>query len=886
MFSLESAIKRWRKNVRKNPSFEDGYIIELESHLRDDIESRMARGCDIKEAFQQSEAALGSVDTIAADFYKTDTRRISGRPAWQPNPWSPPLLAHYWRHIFRKMRRHAGHSIINISGLAVGLASCILIFLYVNFELDYDSYHVDADRVFRVAKSMSQDGQRNDFAANFLMLAPTLRTDFPEVEYALRLHKEATSPVRTGEEVFHEDGILYSEPDISNLFTISWLRGDPTTALQRPNTGVLTAAMAEKYFGAENPVGRTIQIDSRMAGRFDCEITGVVDDPPMNTHVRFGILVSWETLSQVEGMDLGWDSPMNVPTYVKLASGIDRDVFEDRISRLAHQYISEDVNGRGIEFLSFLQPLPDIHLYSHLNWELGNPGNPQYVYFFCVVGVLILSIACMNFTNLTTARAAVRASEVGLRKVVGALRWQLICQFLAESLLMSTMATVIALIMVAASMPYFNNLTGLQFTPADIVDQRILMGLLILAIGTGIVGGSYPAFYLSGFRPAGVLKGSFRGGARRILMRKVLVVGQFAISIILVIGTIIFYQQIEYMKSRPLGFQSEQKLVLKIPDNAMTQENHERIKNEFLQQNSITGATASSSVPGRWMYLWRLWPSGEEAENTQMVNCFQVDHDFLSEFGIELISGNTWSRDHGRGFVINEAAVTTFGWNSPDEAIGKTIGNNRSPIVGVVRNFHIKGLQDVIEPVGIFHMNEDFRYITLTVSTIGLHDSIASVETIYRRLFPESLFDSFFLDDDFNNQYLAEDQFSRIMGIFAGLGLFIACLGLFGMVSFIAEQRTKEIGVRKVLGASGTTIMRMLSEEFTFLVLIANVIAWPGAYYIMHGLWLADFAYRIDFEVGPFIIGGLIVFVIALVTMAHQALRAALSNPVETLNYE
>lgn len=884
MFDLEKAIRQWQKTLRKNPALEDGYIAELESHLRDDIEYQRQQGHTVEEAFERAVNNIGAPDPIGAEYYKTDTRHISARPPWEAPRWMPGLLTQYWKIAIRKMRRHKGYAVLNIAGLATGLACCMLILLYVQFELSYDTYHPDADRIYRVAKSMRREGKQDDFAATHLMMAPTLRENFTEVEYVVRLHGEPASPVKYGDRMFYEEELGYAEPDIFNIFAMPFLRGDPATALARPNTAVLTQQMAEKYFGDENPIGRTIQIDTRMRGIVDCEITGVVEDIPPNTHVKFSMIMSWETISHGEYMDMGWQSPGNFPTYIKLAPGTDADVFEARIRRLAHQYNGEELDRRGVEYISFLQPLTDIHLYSHLNWELGTPGNPMYVYFFSVVGVLILLIACMNFMNLTTARSANRAGEVGMRKVVGAQRRQLVLQFLSESMLMAAIAATAAVAMVEVSIPYFNDLAGTQFTYTSIMQPPILLGLLGLVLFTGIVAGSYPAFFLSAFRPAGVLKGALSAGSQGELMRKILVVGQFALSIILIIGTIIVYQQLEYMKDRPLGFDKSQKLVIKIPENVVKKENYEQIKQEFLQYAAVTGATFSSSVPGRWMYFWRLSPTGEEAENTRMVNCFQVDHDFFSEYGIELIAGRPWLPEQSSGYIMNEAAVAAFGWKSPEDALTRTI-NSRFPIIGIARNFHVKGLQNIIEPVGIFLMDEDYRYISLTVNTGNLRETLAFVEGVYRKLFPDKLYDYFFLDTDFDRQYHAEEQIARIFSGFTFLGLFIACLGLFGMASFIAEQRTKEIGIRKVMGASVTTIVVMLSKDFTKWVLAANIIAWPLGYIAMHR-WLQDFAYKTEPDLWIFLLAGVMVAAIALITVSVQAVRAAAANPIESLRYE
>ena len=576
--------------------------------------------------------------------------------------------------------------------------------------------------------------------------------------------------------------------------------------------------------------------------------------------------------------------------YIKLAEGVDADLFQEKIRYLPHQYIGKELEEQGVEFSLIMQPIRDIHLYSHLNWEAEASGNPLYVRIFIGVGLLILLITCMNFINLTTARSANRAGEVGMRKVVGAQRRQLIGQFLGESVLLAAIAMVFSCFFVMLLLPAFNNLLGAKFSWAHMLNPAIVLSLCGIMLFLGVIGGSYPAFFLSAFKPSAVLRGSLRAGTKGVLMRKILVVGQFAISITLIIGTILFEQQLNYMKNTDLGFDKEQKLVIEFDRSIITPSTYESVKTEMLKHPSITGATFSSSVPGRWMYLWQMWPYGERDTNSQLINCFQVDYDFLHEYDIELVAGRYFQKEMGTdqpgvGNILNEAAVRTFGWNSVEEVLGKDITDENSPVIGVVKDFHFRGLQNKVEPLLMFVMVEDFRYISLTVNTENLSETLAFIDQKYQELYPNTIYEYFFLDKDFDMQYWAEEQIGKIFSIFTFFGIFIACLGLLGLASFVAEQRTKEIGIRKVLGASVSGIVVMLSREFVKWVLLANIIAWPLAWLGMN-YWLRDFAYRIDITITPFIVSGLLALIIAFVTVSVQTFKAGRANPVQSLNYE
>jgi len=799
--------------------------------------------------------------------------------------WRAVMFKNYMKVAFRNLFRYRGYTSLNIIGLAAGIACCIYILLYVQFELSYDTYHKDTDRIYRVAKSVKTKAGTGEFASVSVMMAPALKENFPQVEHAVRIRGQRDSAVRQGDKIFKEEGkkLIHIDPDIFKIFDIPFIQGDPSTALERPFTAVITQDIANKYFGNENPVGKTITVDT-----VNYEITGIMENPPGNTHIQYAFLMSWKTIENHEWHQ-GWQ-PMNVPTYIKLAEGVDPVKFAEQISLVARENMKEDLAQSGGEYTSFLQPIESIHLHSNLIWELGTPGNPHYIYIFSAVGVLILLIAGMNFINLSTARSANRSGEVGMRKVVGAQRVQLIWQFIGESTFISVIALIVALLLVIVSMPFYNDLAGTRFTLTNLIQPGVLISFLVLVLFIGIVAGSYPALFLSAFKPVSVLRGNLSAGSRGSVMRKILVIGQFALSITLIIGTILFYQQLHFMKNKSLGFDKEQKLIINMQGNSIGRNNFQLFKEEFLKHPSVAGATFSSSVPGRWRYLWRQYPTGEEATNANAINCMQVDHDFITEYGLEIIAGRAFKREMStdesdRGYILNEAAVKAFGWNSPEEALTKTLRDERVPVLGVLKDYHFRGLQSTIEPLGIFLMVEDYRYLSLKVKTEELGKTISYVENKYKELFPDKVFDYFFLDADFNSQYHSEERIGKIFSVFTFFGLFIACLGLFGLASFIAEQRTKEIGIRKVLGSSIIGIIALLTKEFVKWVGAGTIIAWPAAYFAV-SIWLRDFAYRISPGWSSFILAALAALIIALLTVSYQAVKAATANPVEALKYE
>jgi putative ABC transport system permease protein len=781
------------------------------------------------------------------------------------------------------------YSFINIAGLALGIACCIFIFLYVRLELSYDSYHPDVERLFRVGLVTETEAGRKVHTTNLIPMGPALKEAYPQIEYAGRVCKAFNQPtVRYQDKIFREDYLLKADSDMLYIFDIIFLHGDPKTALIHPNTAVLTEAFSQRYFGDEDPLGKTFQINSK-----DFKVAGIVRNPPRNTHLQFECLLSYTITDEPEWMS-GWHA-LATPalTYLKLKPGINPDEFEKLILNAPQTYIGEQLDELGARYTNFLQPVRDIHLYS-LSAEGRKPSrNLIYACIFSIAGALILLIASMNFMNLSTARSATRSCEVGIRKVVGAHRHQLVRQFLGESLVTSMVSLLIAIMIAILTFPFYNDLAGTGYTAVTLFQPDIILGLLAIVLLVGTIAGTYPALFLSAFKPVSIFKGTLGAGSRSFVMRRILVISQFAISTILIVSTLIVYRQLHYMRSRPLGFEKDQKLVLTLSGWDIIEDNYDQVKDEFLQHPSITEATASSGVPGKFINRLWMYPSVEELDNGQTPMILRCDQDFTSVYGIKMAAGRPFRKEMGTDrlsgdFIINEAAVRSFGWDSPEESIDRQImiGSQRSKytVIGVVEDFHWYGLQNAIEPM-VLRFVSTFRYITLNVQTENLPETLTFVEEKYNELFPNQVFEYFFVDTEFDRQYGFEERLGRIFRLFTFLGICIACLGLFGMATFMAQQRTKEIGIRKILGASVPNLVQLFSREFILLVAISNIIAWPIAYYAGR-TWLQNFAYRVSLDWWIFILAGLLATGISLCTAGVQSMKVSLANPVDSLRYE
>jgi putative ABC transport system permease protein len=813
------------------------------------------------------------------------------------------MFKNYLKITLRNLRKHKVYSFINIMGLAIGITCCLLTLLYVQDELSYDRFHQRSVRIFRLVTYGRARGEARELstAQSPSPWGPVLAQDNTGVENCVRFKTPLSRwliSIPETEKRFYEKRFYFADATVFEVFDYVLLRGDTHEALKHPNTVVLTESVAKKYFADEDPMGKVLTADNN----FEFTVTGVMRDVPPNSHLRFDFLASFATLT-VPGNARGdflyggnLDDMTNfgfypqIYTYLLFRPDYTSAQFEQTMPAFLQKYLGSQLQRLGLEISPKLQALPSIHLHSHLDAEVAANGDINTVYIFLAISVFILLIACINFMNLATARSANRAKEVGLRKVVGSDRGALIKQFLGESTFLALLAALIALLFLYLVLPWFNEIAGKQLS-VQWGNGFFLITLFAVVLIVGLVAGSYPAFFLSAFQPAIVLKGKLKLGAASANLRRVLVVAQFAASIIFIIGTVVVYRQLQYVQSQNLGFDKEHVLVIPVVDPPARYQ-FPSFKNAIQQNPGILSVSASSAVPSGLIGISLLHPEGiPENENVSMETML-VEHDFIPTLGIAIAAGRNFSRDYSTdstdAFIINEAAAARLGWKN--DAVGKTFdwtGQRRGRIIGVVKDFHTKSLHEKIEPLAIHiaYSMDPFINFVVRLSPQNIPEKLAFLEEKWHQVYPLHPFEYSFLDEDFDNLYRAEQLRGKIFSAFAGLAIFIACLGLFGLAAFSAEQRTKEIGIRKILGAAATQIVFLLAKEFVVLVLIANLVAWPIAYWAMHN-WLQDFAYRTSLRWDIFMFGGITALLISLLTVSFQAIKAAVANPVEALRYE
>jgi len=800
------------------------------------------------------------------------------------------MFGNYLKVAVRNIIRHKGYSLINVAGLAVGMTCCILILLWVQDELSYDRYNQNADRIYRLCIDANLGSQLRA-PVSMAPAAPAMINEFPEVVNAARIVRPGGASVKYEDRTFQEENVGYADNSLFDIFTLPLLSGDPKTALTTPYSVVISEEMAKKYFGDQPPLGKVLRFDDES----DFTVTGVMKDIPPNSHFHYNMLRSFETLYRENPELMERWVTARFYTYLLLDKNSDPAELEQKFPAFVNRHMGEALSAMGGTLKLFLQPLTKIHLYSDFERDPFAIGDITYVYLFSAIALFVLLVACFNFVNLSTARSATRAREVGMRKTLGAGRGKLIAQFLGESLIYSFASVTLACILLEAALPLFDSLAQRQLSLNYFQKPWLIPGLAGLALAVGLLAGCYPAFFLSSFKPIKVLKGTWSTSSSGSGFRRTLVVAQFIISIALIIGTVTIYNQIHFMKNKKLGFDKEHVLV--IPDlNQATRESYLSIRDELLNIPGVKAVGASSIVPGKGIAKSLFFPEGFSDNQPQTMSFLTVDANYVPTMGMEMGEGRNFSADlatdSNESVIINQATARKFGWTSP---IGKTFRLFSLPgsdeegatltVIGVVKDFHMASLRQKIEPQIIFYEIGSVNNIAIRIAPENITHTMDLLKTEWEKISPERPFDFFFLDESFDSQYRAEERFGTIALYFGLLAILIGCLGLFGMSSYTIEQRTKEIGVRKVLGATASGIVLLLSTEFTRWVLVANVIAWPVAY-LLADRWLQSFAYRIGLSWTTFVLAGCVSLLIALITVSFQAIRAALANPVETLRYE
>ncbi|MBN1274517.1 MAG: ABC transporter permease [Candidatus Aminicenantes bacterium] len=784
------------------------------------------------------------------------------------------MLKNYLKIALRNIKRYKSHSFINLAGLSIGLAACILILLWVQHELSFDRFHENADRLFRaVEHEQMSTGRTLSYPLFPTGFGPALKKDFPQVLETVRFRTSRGRIVRVGENSFYEDHFAFTDPALLKIFTFPLLRGNPDSVLTDPSSIVLTERMAHKYFGDKDPMGRVIQVD----GEHEFQVTGILKNIPNNSHIQFDFAVPLINLKKY-GWDMDEWGRYGIHTYVLLNEHTDYQEFNTQIEGFLKKY------DEGTLMTLSLQPFKKIHLYSREISASGTPGDIRYITVFSLIAFFILLMACFNFMNLATARSERRAREVGLRKVVGAQRKNLIFQFFGESILMALAALVFALSFVQLALPAFNSLTEKEMTFPIFSNPALLLSILGIAVLTGCMAGIYPAFFLSSFQPIKALTKRFTSGTGGSLFRKTLVIFQFVLTIFLVIGTVIVNRQMHYIRNKNLGIEKEH--VLSISLRGGLEEKYSVLKNEIARNAAVFSVSAASDAPAgyHWSMTLNDW-EGRDTDAHYLMDLSSVDSDYLNVLGLELVEGRFFKEQEESGddrlpIVVNETAVKAMGMKEP---LGKRVRNFR--IIGVLKDYHFSSLHHSIAPLGLIHTPVDYDTLLIKIRPGNLQKTLASVKESWEKAAPAYPFEYRFLDEAIDELYKVDQKVGQIVNIATFLALFIACLGLFGMASFTAEQRTKEIGIRKVFGASVPSIFVLLSKEFSKWVIAANVIAWPAAFFVMKK-WLSGFAFSTSMNILFFVFAAVIVLTIAILTVSYQTLKAALANPITSLHYE
>ena len=787
------------------------------------------------------------------------------------------MFQNYLKSVLRNIKRQKGYSLITLAGLSIGITCFVLISLYVRYEFSYDRFHENAQNIYRVLVDTRETYMgKSQVTVTPGPLATAMQEEFPEVLKATKVESERVV-MEYGEHRFAENLIYYVDPAFLEIFSFPLIAGNSERALVEPNCLLISKDMAEKYFGQENPVGQTIYVDDT-----DYQITGVLENIPGNTQFHFDFLASFSSLVDLHGRDrvYSWNR-WSYRTYVLLHGQADPVSLENKLVDFLKRNYREDAT----QTLR-LQSVSDTHFYTKANFELEPTADIRNVYLLSAIGFFILLIACFNYMNLSTARATGRAKEIGMRKVIGANRIQLIRQFLGESILFSFMALLISVALVKLLLPAFRVFIDRKLEAGFIHNGTLILTLLGLVLFVGLVSGSYPALVLSSFQPTAVLKGTgTRSSRSSSLFRNSLVVSQFAISAVLIFCTIVVFNQLHFMRNKELGFVKDHVVTVPYPIGG-----YEALKNELRQNTQVLDVASSDYLPhdisgasfGEW--------DGYNPEEKLIVYRNRVDANFLSFYNIPIVQGRGFAEEYkdkeGQSYILNEAAVKAIGWDDP---IGKRLGfsgeDEKGVVVGVVKDFHFAPLHLNIEPLALTPNSERFDWLSIKINTRNVPETLAFIERTWKEHSPEGDFSYTFLDDRLDRMYRTEKKLGKTFSIYTFIALFVACLGLFGLASFTTAQRTKEIGIRKVLGATGWNITLLTTKKIMAFVLMANAIAWPVAYFAMQN-WLQNFAYRVDVGIWIFALSATLSLAIALLTVSYQTIKAAMANPVDSLRYE
>ncbi len=843
---------------------------------------------DFDEEFQQIVREKGVF--FARFWYRTHCLRSLPIFIKDSVYWRFIMFKNYLKIAFRSLKKHKGYSFINISGLAIGMAVCMLIMIWVLNELSYDRFHEKADRICRITMDM-EFGTTLHTPVTITAAGPALVDDFAEIVAAARVDNPRRVSIKYEDKTYQETDVGFAENAIFDIFSFPFVSGDPKTALEAPYSLVITESMARKYFGDEDPMGKILRLNNET----DFSVTGVAKDVPANSHFRFNMLRSFQTLiAEGSVRDDNWFD-VRFYTYLLLDEHTDPKQLEQKLPGFIEKHLGEALKASGGSLHLFLQPLERIHLYSDFERDISANGDITHVYLFSGIALFVLIIAGINFINLSTARSSTRAQEVGMRKTLGAVRSRLIGQFLGESMIHSILAMGLAIGLINFFLPLFTPVIGRELTLNFIQAPWLLAAFLGMTAMVGVLAGSYPAFILSSFAPVHVLKGALKARGLHSRLRKILVVFQFSISIALIAATVIVYNQITFIKTKKLGYNKDHVVVIPGMSESL-RKSYRSIRSELLNLSGVIDVGASDLVPSRGHLIAPFLPEGFADDQLMAMDYMDVDVYYIPCMGITIAAGRNFSEDFttdpDESVLINETAAKKIGWENP---VGKRFVFRPPPksggevfyvtVIGVVKDFHLQSLRERIEPLIIFNDYDSLSTLSIRIAPDDIPHTMDLIEKKWKELDPNRPFNFLFLDESLDSQYRQEERLRTITFYFSFLAVLIGCLGLFGMASFSAEQRTKEIGIRKVLGASVFGVVRLLAKEFLLLVIAANLLALPVAFFAMNR-WLQSFAYRMNIHAWVYVLTAALSLFIALITVSYQALRAALSDPVNALRYE
>ena len=787
----------------------------------------------------------------------------------------------------RNFKKDKWYSLLNILGLTIGITFSLFLIFYITDELSYDRYHEKSDRIFRIASYIQEKDKNTDWAITQMPLGPTLKKDYPEVEEMVRLQARERTLFKNGDNNFYETKIYYADSTIFKVFTHKFFEGNSATALSGPNTIVITKSLAEKYFGKNtSAVGKTLRTVYDLY-----TVSAVINDVPRNSHIRYDMLISMSSLLRGPNQDnqFNWGNFNNF-TYVLMKPGTSATAFNKKLAPMYDKYMASIFTQFNVKIHYGVQPITAIHLHSDLEQEPEELGSMSYIWIFSAVAFFMLLIACINYMNLTTARSARRAKEIGIRKVTGSTKSQLVLQFLSESLLTAFVAVLLSVLLIMILLPFFNSVSGKVFTLSTVLQPANILILLGIVLFTGLVGGSYPAFYLSSFTPVSVLKGSLSKASGNVNLRRTLVVLQFTISMIMLICTWVVYSQLSYLQKKDLGFNKDQVMTVTINTGQDERPKISAMNNDFRSLSEIKEVGTGNSYPGSPNLNLNLFTIQTNTSYVDKgIECYGIDEHYLDVLNIPVVKGRNFSGlgDTLHSIMVNESMVKHFKW---DNAIGKRVkfpgdtSSNYLEVVGVVKDFNQKSLYNPIAPLLLFY-GPNSNIIQLKMNTSNISAAIAKVEGSWKKYFPQLPFEYKFLDQDFNSQYAADQKRGKIFAAFSMLTIIITCLGLLGLTAFTTQQRQKEISIRRVMGASIIQVVSMITKNYLWLALISALIAFPVAWYFMSN-WLHIFPYNTGLSVIPFLVSAFVIVVTASATTMFYSTKAALANPATSLRTE